>query len=86
MFPTYQDGDKVLILKQSTLNYSGQIGAVIYDDEYATLKKVEYKQGEDWLRLVPVNPLFKPIDITNEKLEHCRVIGIPKLLIREIEN
>lgn len=86
MFPTYQDGDKVLILKQSTLNYSGQIGAVIYDDDYATLKKVEYKQGEDWLRLVPVNPLFKPIEITNESLEHCRVIGIPKLLIREIEN
>lgn len=86
MFPTYQDGDKVLILKQSTLNYSGQIGAVIYGDEYATLKKVEYKQGEDWMKLVPVNPLYKPVDITNEELEHCRVIGIPKLLIREIEN
>lgn len=86
MFPTYQDGDKVLILKQSTLNYSGQIGAVIYGDEYATLKKVEYNQGEDWMKLVPVNPLYKPVDITNEELEHCRVIGIPKLLIRDIEN
>ena len=84
MFPTYQDGDKVLILKQTTLNYSGQIGAVLYDDEYATLKKVEYVYGEDWMRLVPVNPNVPPTLIEGERLEHCRVLGIPKLLIREI--
>ena len=84
MFPTYQDGDKVLILKQTTLNYSGQIGAVLYDDEYATLKKIEYVYGEDWMRLVPVNPNVPPTLIEGERLEHCRVLGIPKLLIREI--
>ncbi|MDE7124423.1 MAG: XRE family transcriptional regulator, partial [Eubacterium sp.] len=39
MYPLYMDGDKVLILKQSTLNHSGEIGAVIYED-YATLKKL----------------------------------------------
>lgn len=86
MFPEYKDGDKVLVLKQSSLNYSGQIGAVIYNDEYATLKKVEYIQGEDWIRLVPVNPLYKPVDIQNEDLEHCRILGIPKLVIREIKD
>ena len=85
MFPTYQDGDKVLILKQSTLNYSGQIGAVLYEDECATLKRVEYCTGEDWMRLVPINPNCPSIKIENEKLEHCRVLGIPKLLIREID-
>ena len=84
MYPLYQEGDTVLILKQSTLNYSGDIGAVIYDDEYATLKKVEFVYGEDWLRLVPLNPLYKPETIKGEALEHCRVIGIPRLLIREI--
>lgn len=86
MFPTFQDGDKVLILRQSTLNYSGQIGAVLYDDETATLKKVEYKQGEDWLKLVPINPNYTPVYIENERLEHCRVLGIPQLLIREIRD
>lgn len=84
MYPLYQEGDIVLILKQSTLNYSGDIGAVIYEDEYATLKKVEFVYGEDWLRLVPLNPLYKPETIKGEALEHCRVIGIPRLLIREI--
>lgn len=85
MYPIYQDGDKVLILRQTTLNNSGDIGAVLYDDEIATIKKVEYVQGEDWLRLVPLNPLYKPLTIAGVDLEHCRVIGIPKMLIREIK-
>lgn len=84
MYPLYHDGDKVLVLKQTTLNNSGDIGAILYDDEIATIKKVEYVHGEDWLRLVPINPAFMPELIEGERLEHCRVIGIPKLLIREI--
>ena len=85
MYPDYQDGDKVLVLKQSTLNYSGQVGVIIYNDDMGTLKRVEYKMGEDWMKLIPINPTFPPIKIINEELEHCRVLGIPKLLIREIE-
>lgn len=85
MYPLYHDGDKVLILRQSTLNASGEVGAVIYDDDIGTLKKIEYVQGEDWMRLVPINPNIPPILIEGERLEHCRVVGIPKLLIREIK-
>ena len=39
MYPQYQDGDKVLILRQSTVNYSGDVGAVIYNDENINIKK-----------------------------------------------
>ena len=85
MFPEYRENDKVLILKQSTMDYSGQVGAVIYDDENATLKKIEYKYGEDWMRLVPINPTHPIKNIKDEALEHCRVLGIPQYLIREIE-
>ena len=84
MFPMYHDGDKVLILKQSTLNYSGEIGAILYNDDCGTLKKVEYKEGEDWLNLIPINPNYEPVRIEGEALEHCRVLGVPRLLIREI--
>ena len=84
MYPQYQDGDIVLILKQSTLNRSGEIGAVIYEDDTATLKKVEYVPGEDWMEMIPLNPEFKPKRIEGEALDHCRILGIPKLLIREI--
>ena len=86
MFPAYHDGDKVLVLKQTTLNYSGQVGVVIYDGDIGTLKKVEYVMGEDWMRLVPINPNYKTIKITDSALEQCRVLGIPKLLIREVED
>lgn len=86
MYPTYQDGDKVLVLRQTTMNHSGQVGVVLYNDDMATLKKVEYNYGENWMRLVPVNPAFPPIKIVDEELEHCRVLGIPKLLLREIDD
>ena len=85
MYPMYQDGDKVLILRQTTLNHSGQVGVVIYNDDYATLKKVEYVYGEDWMKLIPINPAVPPTLIEGESLEHCQILGIPKLLIREIE-
>lgn len=84
MFPTYQDGDIVLVLKQSTMDHSGQIGVVIYDDDKATLKRVEYVMGEDWMKLSPINPQFPPIMVTDERLEHCRVLGIPKMLVRKV--
>lgn len=86
MYPTYQEGDKVLILKTPTLDYSGQVGAVLYDGEYASLKKVEFVQGEDWMRLVAINPNVAPKTVEGEALEHCKIIGIPKMLIRDIQH
>ena len=65
MIPLYHEGDKVLILKQSTMNYSGQIGVVIYGDDKGTLKRVEYAQGEDWMRLVPLNLNHPVVKIEN---------------------
>ena len=85
MYPLFLDNDKVLILKQSTLNRSGEIGAVLYNGDMVTLKKVEYVMGEDWLELVPLNPTYKPQRVEGEELENCRVLGIPKLLIRDYE-
>ena len=84
MYPFYQDGDLVLVLHQTTMNRSGQIGVVSYDDNLGTLKKIEYVMGEDWLRLVPLNPQFPPITIKGEDLEHCHVHGIAKMVIREV--
>lgn len=84
MYPHYQDGDKVLILKQDCINESGDIAAVIYDGEYATLKKVEYKK--DAVRLVPLNPEYMPKEITGSDLEQFKIIGIPRLLVREIND
>ena len=85
MYPHYMEGDIVLIKKAPSLDHSGQVGAVRYED-YATLKKVEYVFGEDWMRLVPINPEFAPKMITGVDLEQCQVLGVPVLLIREVDN
>ena len=84
MFPTYQDGDLVLVLHQTTMNYSGQVGVVSYDDNLGTLKKIEYAMGKDWMRLVPLNPQYAPVTIRGESLEHCHIHGIAKMVIRAV--
>ena len=85
MFPTYQDGDVVLVLRQSTLNYSGQVGVIIYNKENASLKRVEFISGQNWLRMVAINPAYPSIRIEGQELESCLILGIPKILIRRIE-
>lgn len=84
MYPQYQDGDIVLVLKQSTMDHSGQIGVVTYNDDMATLKRVEYVSGE-WMKLSPINPQFPPMTIQGEALNHCNILGVPTMLIRSIK-
>ena len=85
MYPDYQDGDHVLVLRQSTMDRSGQIGVIIYGDENATLKRIEYVDGEGWLTLRPINPQYPPVTIRDEALEHCTVLGVAKLVVRELD-
>lgn len=86
MYPDYQDGDVLLVLRQSALDRSGQVAVVIYDGgEDATLKKVEYAPGEDWMKLLPINPQYPPRTISGIDLEQCRIIGLPKILVRDIK-
>lgn len=87
MYPMYLPGDKVLVLRQCTMNRSGEIGVVLYDDDKVTLKKIEYTMGEDWMRLVPLNlNEFTEEMVTGERLEHCRVLGIPRMVVRNISD
>lgn len=85
MYPDFRDADHVLVFRQDTMDHSGQIGVVIYGDDCGTLKRVEYAAGEDWMVLRPINPQFPPITIRGEELEHCKVLGIAKMVIRELD-
>lgn len=84
MYPDYRDGDLVLVLKQDTLNRPGEIGVINYEDGELTLKRIDYVAGEDWLELIPINPMYPPKKIEGIDLKCCKVIGVPRLLIREI--
>ena len=83
MYPNYMDGDRVLVLRTPTVE-SGTIAVVLYDGQSATLKKVNYMQGEDWMELEPLNREYAPKRIEAADLEQCRVLGEVKRLIRVV--
>ncbi len=85
MYPHFMEGDKVLILRQNCVNRNGDVCAVIYNDELATLKKVIVSGNNDYIDLIPINPEYKPRRISGEEMEHVHIIGIPKLLLREFD-
>ena len=84
MYPIYQDGDVVLVYKQNAPDYFGQICVVNYDDNKGTLKRVEYQPDKNIMRLVPINTQYPPIVVSGERLDHCRISGIPRVLIRDV--
>lgn len=85
MYPKYCDGDNILCLACSDMGYSGRIGVIVYGDGEATLKKIVYEPGGDWLDLVPINPEYETKRISGVGLERCRIIGRAIKLIRDID-
>lgn len=83
MYPDFQDGDHVLVHRQNSVD-SGTVAVMLYDSEVATLKKVRYKKGEDWVELIPRNPEYQTKRIENWDLNECRVLGEVKRLIRVV--
>lgn len=82
MYPLYQEKDIVLILKQNYIDHNGDVGAVIYDGECATLKRIDV--SDDMVRLSPINPEYLPKELQGADLEMYHILGVPKMLIREI--
>lgn len=84
MYPRFIEGDHVLVLRTTTVD-SGTIAVVLYDSDAATLKRVNYVYGEDWMELEPLNPEYAPKRIEGENLEQCRVLGEVWRLIRIVK-
>jgi len=84
MAPKFLDGDRVLVLKQTSVD-SGDIAIVCYEDfENGTIKKVHYENGCDYVDLIPLNPKYAPIRIQDEQLLGMRVLGKVVYLFRAI--
>ena len=82
MYPLYQEKDIVLILKQNYIDHNGDVGAVIYDGECATLKRIDV--SDDMVRLSPINPEYQPKELRGADLDMYHILGVPRMLIREI--
>lgn len=85
MYPAYQDGDHVLVLRQTTLDYSGQVAVVVYDGENGSLKAVDFTPGADRMTLRPLNTSLPPRHIYGEDINQVFIQGVAKMIIREVE-
>lgn len=83
MYPLYHENDKILILKQSCIEHNGDVGAIIYDGECATLKRIDI--FDDMVRLSPINPEYQPKELKGADMELYHILGVPRMLIREID-
>lgn len=83
MYPRILEGDTIFCLRTDSVD-SGDIAVVIYDGEDATVKKVNYVSGEDWLELIPFNPEYPTKRIEGADLEICHIQGKVVKLIRDV--
>lgn len=84
MYPLLLDGDRILVERTTSVD-SGSLAVILYGGEEATVKRVRYVYGEDWLELIPQNPEYPPKRIEGPELEECRVLGKVLKLIRTLE-
>ena len=80
MMPKIEDGDYVQVRKQTSVD-SGDIAAVLLDEEKGLLKKVVY--GADYISLVSLNPSYEPMVFAGADVTRIRILGKAKRLIRE---
>lgn len=83
MYPKLLDGDRVLVHRTDSVD-SGSIAIVLYDGDEATIKKVVYENGCDWIDLIPLNSKYQPKRISGTDLEQCRILGKVVNLTRKI--
>lgn len=84
MAPKFLPGDRVLVVRQSSVD-PGDVAIVsYYDYEDGTIKKVDYEPGCDYVDLIPLNPKYDPVRLQGDELEGCRICGKVIYLFREI--
>lgn len=82
MYPKIIDGDKILCKRCNSVD-SGTLAVVLYNGDDATVKKVNYINGQNWLELIPINPEYETKRIEGADLDECRILGRVTALIRD---
>lgn len=81
MFPKIENGDKILIRLQDSVD-SGQIGVVLIDGEEAVVKKINY--GDNWIELESFNPYYPPRRFEGSDVQQIRVVGLVREVSKEL--
>lgn len=82
MNPLIDDGSKILIKKQTSVD-SGQIAAVLVDDEEAVVKKILY--NDNTVELHSVNPYYPPRVFKNNDVTRVQILGLVKEVSKALQ-
>lgn len=82
MSPLIDDGSKILVKKQSSVD-SGQIAAVLVDDEEAVVKRVLY--NDNTVELHSVNPYYPPRVFKNNDVTRVQILGLVKEVSKALQ-
>ena len=82
MSPLIDDGSKILIKKQTSVD-SGQIAAVLVDDEEAVVKKGLY--NDNTVELHSVNPYYPPRVFKNNDVTRVQILGLVKEVSKSLQ-
>ena len=77
------NGDLVLIKKQSHEPSNGKIVAFLYDGDQTTLKR--YRREKDAIYLCPENDTMQPIIIKGSERAKLRIQGVAVRVIKELD-
>lgn len=83
MYPKLLEGDTILCKRCDSVD-CGDLAVVLYNGDEATVKKVNYVIGQNWLELIPFNPEYPTKRIEGADLEQCRILGKVVKLIRDL--
>lgn len=81
MYPKIEDGDIVVVRKQSSVD-SGSIAVVLIDNEEGLVKKVVY--NENLIELISINPEYAPKRFEGKDVLRVSVVGLVKQIIKEV--
>lgn len=77
MYPTLENGDVVIVKKQSTAD-NGDTVIVMVNGDDATCKR--YERSETGIMLIPNNSAYNPVFYTNEEIETLPLTIIGKVV------
>lgn len=81
MFPKIEEGDKILVRRQTSVD-SGSIAVILIDGEEAVVKKVVY--GDDWIELHSINPMYPVRRFEGQEVMRLKVLGLVKQIVKEV--
>lgn len=85
MHPKLLDGDFALTRRGEKAE-NGAIAVVIYGDNEAMIRKIEYAEGQNRIDLIPENPEYETQHLEGAETEKLRIVGQVYQLLRSFED